>query len=164
MKYPGDETLACGAARIARNNPRLKNFTLTFIPPTYPLPLPFALPYIPLPTPIRCSGSFTLSCDKHGLPLSLSALEDRQMIWPWGLGTSSSTKRYVNDLRPLSSPGRRKGGIGGLMNLALERTPAGEEMRMILFCGMLVCLAMWGFMASGRNPGARQASSVGYNL
>jgi len=32
VRYPGDETLTSGAAHIARSNPRLRNFKLTFIP------------------------------------------------------------------------------------------------------------------------------------
>lgn len=148
VKYPGDETLSSGAARIARSNPRLTNFTLTFIPPSYPLPLPFALPYLPFPFPARASGSFTLTCDQHGLPLSLKGLEHFRLIWPWGLGISSSSKRYINDLRPLSCPGRRKTGLKGVLSLMVERSSAGEEMRMILFCALLLSLSMWGFVAN----------------
>jgi len=36
VKYPGDETIASGAVRIAQSNPRLQKFFLAFIPPLYP--------------------------------------------------------------------------------------------------------------------------------
>jgi len=151
VRCPGDEPLAFGAARIAKCNPRLTNFSLTFVPPSYPLPLPFALPYFGLPVPFlsRASGSFTLTCDQHGLPLSLSGRERSWFILPWGLGVSSRSKKYVSDLRPLGSPGRQKQGLKGVLSLVFERSSAGEEIRMILFCVLLVSLAIWGFMANG---------------
>ncbi|KAF8893410.1 hypothetical protein BD779DRAFT_1669709 [Infundibulicybe gibba] len=62
VKYPGDETLASGATRIAKSNPQLEKFSLTFIPPAYPLPLPshYLNPHFrfqpehpdPLPSPV----------------------------------------------------------------------------------------------------------------
>ncbi|KAF8070018.1 hypothetical protein FPV67DRAFT_1485811 [Lyophyllum atratum] len=145
VKYPGDETLSAGAARIAKANPRLIKFSLTFIPPAYPLPLPFSLPYLPFPFPARATGSFRLTCDHHGLPVSLVGLEHFRRIWPCGLGVSSSSRQYVRDLRPLSAPGRRKTGWRAAVGLVFEHSSAGEEMRMIIFCGLLVSLAMWGF-------------------
>lgn len=149
VKYPGDGALSTGAARIAKINPRLKTFSLTFIPPTYPLPIPFSIPYLPVPFRARASGSFTLACDDHGLPLSLLARESSRFVWPWGLGVSSRTKKYTWDLRPLSSPSRRKDGMGGATSLLFERSPAGEEMRVIVFCGLLVGLSLWGFFVLG---------------
>ncbi|PFH53722.1 hypothetical protein AMATHDRAFT_137017 [Amanita thiersii Skay4041] len=149
VKYPGDETLSAGAARIAKINPRLKEFSLTFIPPTYPLTLPFSLPCLPIPFPARTTGSFKLTCDHHGLPLSLSVQEDLRLVWPWGLGVSTRTKKYIKDLRPLSCLARRKRGIKGLITLLFEKSSAGEEMRMILFCALLVFLSMWGFLVLG---------------
>ncbi|RDB16745.1 hypothetical protein Hypma_002417 [Hypsizygus marmoreus] len=145
VKYPGDETLSSGAARIAQSNPRLTHFTLTFIPPSYPLPLPFAFPsYIPFPLAARASGSFTLTTDRHGLPLALRARERVRVKWPWGLGVLRTERRYVRMLRP----GRRVGGWRGVLGLVCERSVAGEEMRMLVFCGMLVGLAVWGFVAN----------------
>lgn len=41
-------------------------------------------------------------------------------------------------------PGRRQGGVGGLLGLVTERSAAGDEMRVILFCVMMVVLAVWG--------------------
>jgi hypothetical protein len=65
----------------------------------------------------------------------------------------------VKDLRPLSSPGRRKQGVRGFMNLIFEKSSAGEEMRMIIFCGFLVCLAAWGFTGEGGRAIARVRAS-----
>ncbi|KAG6850443.1 hypothetical protein H0H93_013315 [Arthromyces matolae] len=145
VKYPGDGSLSAGAARIARANPRLAKFSLTFIPPNYPLSLPFSLPHPPFPLPARSTGSFELTTDRHGLPLSLLGLEQFRLVWPFGLGVSSSSRRYVRDLRPMSVQGRKKTGWRGLLGLLTEPSAAGEEMRMIVFCGLLVSLAMWGF-------------------
>ncbi|GLB45091.1 hypothetical protein LshimejAT787_1901690 [Lyophyllum shimeji] len=160
VKYPGDETLSAGAARIARANPRLTRFSLTFIPPAYPLPLPFSLPYLPFPFPARATGTFELTTDHHGLPLMLVGFEHFRRIWPWGLGVSSSSRRYVRDLRPLSAPGRRKTGWRALVGLVFERSAAGEEMRMMVFCGMLVGLAVWGFLSSRGGPRPRDVVRV----
>ncbi|KAG6832838.1 hypothetical protein H0H87_000192 [Tephrocybe sp. NHM501043] len=153
VKYPGDESIASGAVRIAKANPRLTKFNLTFIPPTYPLPLPFALPHPPFPFPIHSTGSFQLTTDRHGLPHTLVGLEHFRLIWPWGLGVSSSSRRYVCDLHPLSAPGRRKNGWRGVLSLLTESSAAGEEMRMIVFCGLLVSLAVWGYSAHRTKPG-----------
>ena len=35
----------------------------------------------------------------------------------------------------------------GMLELLSENSSAGEEMRMMAFCGLLVFLAMWGFWA-----------------
>jgi hypothetical protein len=152
VKYPGDESLSAGATRIAKNNPRLTNFSLTFISPSYPLPLPFALPFFGLPLPFisRASGSFKLTTDHHGLPLSLACHEQSRLIWPWGLGVSLRSKKYTSDLRPLSSPARQKSGMQAILSLVCERSSAGEEIRMIIFCALLVSLAVWGFVVNQR--------------
>ncbi|KAG6811141.1 hypothetical protein H0H92_008796 [Tricholoma furcatifolium] len=152
VRYPGDEALSSGAARIAKANPRLTKFNLTFIPPSYPLPLPFSLPHPPFPVPTRTSGFFELTTDRHGLPLTLLGFEHFRLVWPWGLGVFSTSKRYERDLRPLGAPGRRKSGWRGFLGLLTERSSAGEEMRMIIFCGLLVSLAVWGYSAQRTTP------------
>ena len=137
VRYPGDETLSSGAARIARYNPRLQNFSLTFIPPVYPVPLPFSLPYRPFsfPFPVRATGAFDVTCDHHGLPLSMIAVERSSFVWPLGMGVSTRSKKYKRDLRPMGFPGMRRKGIRGFLNLMVEKSSAGEELRMILFIG-----------------------------
>lgn len=160
MKYPGDETLVSGATRIARSNPRLQKFSLTFIPPVYPVPLPFSLPYRPFPFtfPARSTGLFEVSCDDHGLPLSLSALEYSTYIWPLGLGISDRTRKYTIDLRPASYPGRRKTGLRGFACLLVEASSAGEEIRVMMFCALLIVLAACGIVANGSGD---RSSSMG---
>jgi len=148
VKYPGDENLAAGAARIALTNPRIQDFSLTFLPPIYPFGFPFPLiSFLPFSMRSRDSGSFTLTCDRHGLPQTLRGFERRRLIWPFGLGQSYRTRSYSRDLRPAGSPGRSKEGMKGMLTLLSENSPAGEEMRMMALCGLLVFLAMWGFWA-----------------
>ncbi|KAF5348690.1 hypothetical protein D9758_006866 [Tetrapyrgos nigripes] len=156
VKYPGDENLTTGAAKIALTNPHLEGFSLTFLPPSYPLSLPFSFSFLPFPLLTKDMGRFTLTCDNHGLPLSLRAFERRRLIWPLGLGYSYRTKRYISDLRPVGSPHRNK---PGLLSLLSENSSAGEEIRMLLFCGLLVCLAFWGLLASSRVAASRHVTA-----
>lgn len=193
VKYPGDETLASGAVRIAQSNPRLEKFSLTFIPPLYPPSFPFtwgmdvpagadgapvhlgagigavgsvmapiqpfsiSLSFLPLPKYMCTSGMFSLLTDTHGLPLTLQAVETSRVLWPFRLGESVRTKKYETELGPYGGRrggrdgfGRGVGGLRGLIGLAFERSSAGEEVRMILFCVALVVLAAWGFAVGGR--------------
>lgn len=158
VKYPGDATLTSGATRIARNNPHLRHFSLAFIPPVYPVPLPFAFPYRPffLPFPTCAFGSFEVSCDEHGLPLRLFAVEHSKLSWPWGLGVSSRSRKYVKDLRPHA--GHMKSGFLGILSLIVEQSSAGEEMRMIFFCAFLAFLAACSISVNGANKRSRLAN------
>ncbi|TEB37348.1 hypothetical protein FA13DRAFT_1621736 [Coprinellus micaceus] len=157
VRYPGDETLSTGAACIAKSNPRLHRFSLTFIPPVYPVSLPFSFSFLrPLSmVPDRASGSFELRCDEHGLPINIAALEQSKVIWPWGMGVTFRTRKYVRDLRPPGLASGRKTGFRGFLGLVLEKSSAGEEVRMMLFCTMLVCFAVWGFVVTGRSRSAQ---------
>ena len=84
--------------------------------------------------------------------MTLRAFEKRRLIWPLGLGSTVRTRRYVSDLRPAASPARRKTGFKATLSLINDGSTAGEEMRLLLFCTFLVCLACWGFIANvGRN-------------
>lgn len=148
VKYPGDETIASGATRIARANPRLQTFRLTFLPARQPLPLLFTIPFASILPPTMASGTYTLACDEHGLPLSLAAHEQQRLVWPWGLGMSHWSKRYTRDLRPVGYPGWVEGGRGNPFWLLLDKSAAGEEARMIFFSLLLVCLAVWGVVGS----------------
>ncbi|KAF9073589.1 hypothetical protein BDP27DRAFT_1417065 [Rhodocollybia butyracea] len=85
IKYPGDENISRGASLIAMTNPRIQDFSLAFLPPAYPFGFPFPLiTFLPLQFRSRESGSFTLTCDRHGLPQSLRAFERRRLLWPFG--------------------------------------------------------------------------------
>ena len=191
VKYPGDETIASGAVRIAQSNPRLKKFSLAFVPPPYPPSFPFvwtpdtlagavagpvhlgagigavgpvmtpiqsfSLSFLPIPRFMCTSGLFNLLTDIHGLPFMLQATETSRVVWPWGLGETVRTKRYETELGPYGRRrggrerfGRGVGGIRGLIDLAFERSSAGEEVRMIFFCIALAVLAAWGFVVGGR--------------
>jgi len=68
---------------------------------------------------------------------------------------SSRTRKYWKDLRPPNFPGRRRVGVKGVMNLVFERSSAGEEIRMILFCAFLASLAVCGIVADGVNGRSR---------
>lgn len=61
---------------------------------------------------------------------------------------SSRTRKYRKDLRP-HFPGRRAAGVRGVMSLVFERSSAGEEIRVILFCAFLAFLAVCGIVADG---------------
>jgi hypothetical protein len=150
VKYPGGETLSSGAIRIALTNPRLEHFSLTFLPASYPVSLPFVFSLLALPFRTRDSGSFSLTCDHHGIPVALRASIKRRHFWPLTLGLPPSTKKYVKDLRPAGGPGMRQTGVKGLVELFMDNSSAGEEMRMIAFCVSLVCLAFWGLATSRR--------------
>ncbi|KAJ7495996.1 hypothetical protein B0H11DRAFT_1857263 [Mycena galericulata] len=134
----GDLSLAAAGARIARANPRLRSFTLAFVPPSYPHPLPHR-PLYPFPRTKKSSATFTLLCDAHDLPTALRVRESATTVWPWGIGATRHVRRHTLDLRPPGAPGRQtKGGVLGIM---LENSAAGEEMRMFVFCSLLVCFA-----------------------
>lgn len=154
VKYPGGDSLSLGAERIAMSNPRLEKFSLTLLPPTYPLPLPFSLPFSPFSLRSRDTGHFTVTCDHHGLPITLRAFERKRLFWPLGFGSMTRTKRYISDLRPAGSPSRRKAGFRGMLSLLNDGSTAGEELRLLVFCSLLVSLALWGFLsgARGREP------------
>ncbi len=63
-----------GASRIALANPRLKSFSIAFIPAqgTSELPLP----------PVE-QGTFDLTCDAHGIPVCLDVSQRYAAVWPW---------------------------------------------------------------------------------
>jgi hypothetical protein len=140
VKRPGEGTLSTGAERIARANPWLQTFTLTYLTPPYRTfySIDTLLPEV------EQSGTYTLSCDEHGFPKTLIAHERRNVALPCGLGTRRSSKKYIKDLRPLGCPGQAKRGFWWLV---VENTVAGEEARMILFCFFLLGLAAWGILA-----------------
>ncbi|KAJ6587178.1 hypothetical protein DFH09DRAFT_1028390 [Mycena vulgaris] len=136
----GDLSLAAAGARIARANPRIRSFKLAFVPTSYPQALP-RRPLYPFPRTKKASAAFALMCDPHGLPTTLRVRESNTTVWPWGLGAARRVKRYTLDLRPPGAPGRTTKGIGGVLGIMLESSAAGEEMRMFVFCSLLVCFA-----------------------
>jgi hypothetical protein len=102
---------------------------------------------------VRAHAKFTLATDAHGLPLSLHVVERRvrrpRWLWLW-LGDTSpslspwpaeSVRRTTLDMRPAGAPGTRR---APLLALVLERSPAGEEVRLLLFCAALLAIVIWG--------------------
>ncbi|TFK90589.1 hypothetical protein K466DRAFT_583627 [Polyporus arcularius HHB13444] len=74
VRMPGEEPMHVGASRIALANPRLKSFSIAFIPAqgTSELPLP----------PVE-QGTFDLTCDAHGIPVCLDVSQRYAAVWPW---------------------------------------------------------------------------------
>jgi hypothetical protein len=145
----GDLSFPAAGARIARANPRLASFTLAFVPPSHPHAPPRRLSLSPFPRTKHASAAFTLVSDAHGLPTALRVRERVTTVWPWpwawawGRGATSQvrTRRYVLDLRPPGAPGRRVAGLRGVLGILAESSPAGEEMRLFVFCSLLICFA-----------------------
>jgi hypothetical protein len=138
---PGEDTLSICGARLVRASPRLTTFELVFLTRT--------------PSGSVCAqAKFSLATDMHGLPLALHVVEcrPRRPRWFWSsfhnhswLATWSSptgsVRRITLDMRPAGAPGTRR---APLLALALERSPAGEEMRLLLSCAALLVIVVWG--------------------
>jgi hypothetical protein len=86
---------------------------------------------------MHAQALFSLSTDAHGLPLALRVVERRaRLFWP-----TESVHRSTIDMRPAGAPGTRR---SPLLALVLERSPAGEEARLLLFCAVLLSVVVWG--------------------
>ncbi|KAG1739270.1 hypothetical protein EDB19DRAFT_1635797 [Suillus lakei] len=155
----GDSLRVC-ASHVAHAIPRLHTFALTFISASLPLsltPVDFGL--------YEESGNYVIRTDEYGLPHSLSCTERSPALrLPFTLPsipiplvvpllafspfTSPSPPRerrmkiqqFVLNLRPGTS---KHGGLG----LILERSTAGDEMRVLTVLVALSGLALWGFFA-----------------
>ncbi|KAI0328658.1 hypothetical protein GY45DRAFT_1254523 [Cubamyces sp. BRFM 1775] len=148
VRTSGEEPMHVGAARIARANPRLRAFAITFIPP-HAIAAAGDAP----PPPLE-RGAFELTCDAHGIPVCLHVAQWHAAPWPWPWlgawsGASSlvpprgSVRRWVFDLRPSGHPDVQPKGMGALL---VERGPAGEEARLMLFCLCLLVLTVWALV------------------
>ncbi|KAL4078558.1 hypothetical protein V8B97DRAFT_1865841 [Scleroderma yunnanense] len=156
-----EEPLPACAALIARLNPQLRTFCITFISPTLPLPIPLSTEICvnggEPSHPYEESGSYVLGTDEHGLPLSITCTERSSRPFSFSLPTlripmllssivSGGTPRlhnrnkkkhkYTIDLCP-----RAKKGLG----VIFERSAAGEEMRVLLLLLSLGGVALWLF-------------------
>jgi len=80
-------------------------------------------------------------CDAHDLPVALRARESDTTVWPWGFGATRRVRRYMIDLRPPGALGRRSTGARGVLGILVESSAAGEDLRMFVFCSLLVCFA-----------------------
>ncbi|KIY53096.1 hypothetical protein FISHEDRAFT_33823 [Fistulina hepatica ATCC 64428] len=129
--------LVTGAACIARNNPQLHKFEISFLDNGAAGDVPDDdFPFIRYPLNSRISGLFEISKDEHGLPSYLHVTEHTRR---WICNQRYATRRYRLDLRPSA-------GSPGPLDLLLERSAAGEEIRMIAFCVILVVLALYGWI------------------
>jgi hypothetical protein len=132
---PGEDALPTCGTRLVRASPRLTRATSGSV---------------------RAHAKFALATDAHGLPLALHVVErrPRRMRWLWlslhaWLGTwldtsplqTDSVRRITLDMRPAGAPGTRR---APLLALVLERSPAGEEARLLLFSAALLVIVVWG--------------------
>jgi hypothetical protein len=126
---PGEESLCSCGTRLARANPRLTSFDLVFLARTGRRTLTWSA--------VSSRASFALAADTHGLPLALHVVERRpRLLWP-----GESVHRISLEMRPVGTPGTRR---APLFALVLERSPAGEEARLLFFCAMLLGIVVWG--------------------
>ncbi|RPD74207.1 hypothetical protein L226DRAFT_535673 [Lentinus tigrinus ALCF2SS1-7] len=195
VRMPGEEPMHIGASRIALANPRLKSFSIAFIP---------AQGSSDMPSPPIEEGTFDLTCDSHGIPVCLDVSQRYAVLWPWqrrtGAGASlgagagvaewfasvasalgvegplillensvgvsgvrsglgdpamwralaafywgwSTSRQWRYDLRPSGHPDVEQ---KGLFELLTERSPAGEEARLMMFCLCLLLLTVWALLS-----------------
>ena len=180
VKVPGDESMADGAVRIARSNPGLRQFSIRYIPRNY---YDRPTPHLPRATDHLSSifdfqnclevGKFELTCDTHGLPVTLYGREWKERLklhgwtsWASSLvalpgeitshvtstvrslsgvkGFSRFVKRYKRDMRPRGHPGVRKLGFAELM---VDGGAAGRDLRMLVFSIALVVISTGAIFA-----------------
>jgi hypothetical protein len=177
VKVPGDESMSDGAVRIARANPRLREFSIRYIPRNYN---DQSAPHLPRTTDQPTSifefrrfleiGKFELTCDGHGLPVTLYGREwkERLKLEGWTSWTSSLvllpvelTARMGSGIRSLSRVNGANGftrlvkryqrdmrppghpGVTklGLVQLMVDGGAAGRELRMLVFSMALVVIS-----------------------
>lgn len=123
---PGEDSLRACGARLVRASPRLSSFDIVFLARSGPHTLAWSV--------VRARASFVLAADRHGLPLALHVVERRpRLLWP-----GEAVHRVTLVMRPAGS--RRT----SLLALVMERSPAGEEARLLLFCATLLSVVVWG--------------------
>ncbi|KAJ7897619.1 hypothetical protein B0H14DRAFT_2332474 [Mycena olivaceomarginata] len=134
----GDLSFAATGMCIARENPCLISFTLVFVPHSYLHALP-QRPLYHFPCTKKASTPFMVVLNVYRLPLVLHVCESDTTVWPWGLRVTRHVWQYMLDLCP---PGafQRGTGVHGMLVILLESSAAGE-MRMFMFCSLLVCFA-----------------------
>ncbi|KAI0266985.1 hypothetical protein BC834DRAFT_923671 [Gloeopeniophorella convolvens] len=126
----GEEPLRACGVRLVRASPRLASFELVFLARSAGRPL--SPPWL-----ARARAKFTLAADAHGLPLALHVVERRaHVLWP-----GETVRRATLEMRPAGAPGTRRAALPALL---LERSPAGEEARLLFFCAVLVGAVVWG--------------------
>ena len=175
VKVPGDESMADGAVRIARSNPGLKWFSIRYIPRNYddrPAPPPTtgqSTSVFGFQSFLEV-GKFELSCDRHGLPVTLYGREwkERLRLGGWTSWASSLvslpirlTSRANSSIRSISGlsgvdgftrfvtryerdmrpPGHPGVRKLGFAELMVDGGAAGKELRMLVFSMALVVIS-----------------------
>jgi hypothetical protein len=182
VKVPGDESMADGAVRIARSNPGLRRFSIRYVPKNYERPGP----HVPRTTGQSTSifgfqsslevGKFELTCDRHGLPVTLYGREWKERLKLDGLSSWASslillpiklTSRVSSGVRSLSRANRANrftrlakryerdmrppGHPGvrklGFAELVVDPGVAGRELRMLVFSMALVVISTGAILA-----------------
>jgi hypothetical protein len=183
VKVPGDESMADGAVRIARSNPRLRQFSIRYIPRNYyDQPVPRVSRITGQLTSIfefrrfLEIGKFELTCDGHGLPVTLYGREwkERLRLEGWSSWASSLlllpielTARVHSGIRSLSGlsgmngftrlvkryardmrpPGHPGVRKLGFAELMVDGGAAGRELRMLVFSMALVVISAGAILA-----------------
>lgn len=123
---PSEDSLRACGARLVRASPRLSSFDIVFLARTGPHTLAWSH--------VRARASFVLAADRHGLPLALHVVERRaRLLWP-----GEAVHRATLEMRPA---GTRRTPV---LALIVERSPAGEESRLLLLCATLLAVVVWG--------------------
>ena len=74
--------------------------------------------------------------------MALHVVERRaRLLWPWKKGSSEAVYRATIEMRPVGARGSRR---KSLARLVLERSPTGEEARLLLLCAVLLAIVVWG--------------------
>ncbi|KAL7281735.1 hypothetical protein ACG7TL_005053 [Trametes sanguinea] len=111
VRMPGEEPLPSGAARIALANPRLKTFSIAFLPPQATAAAVAAEPPM---QPVE-RGAFELVCDAHGIPVWLRvALWSARGWGPFGFGGGGGGALSSLSSLPLSAPLARPADVFAL--------------------------------------------------
>lgn len=127
MPSPGEHSLLECGTRLVRASPRLASFDIVFLTRSTHSVVPRT----------RTRASFVIATDRHGLPLALHVVERRaRMLWQ-----GESVRRATLEMRPAGTPGTRR---APLLALVMERSPAGEEARLLLLCAALLAVVVWG--------------------
>ncbi|KAF7321714.1 hypothetical protein MKEN_00692800 [Mycena kentingensis (nom. inval.)] len=143
----GDLTLRAAGVRFARANPRLREFAIAFVHQSYPHAIP-RRPFYPLPRMKKATARFGVVSDGFGLPAAVRVRESWTTVWPWGLGARRVVKKYTMEVRQTGAGSsealtkRNTGGWRGIARLLMESSPAGEELRMFVFCSFLCAFAV----------------------
>lgn len=137
VKVYGDEPMQTGAMRIALSNPRLTHFSISYITPDAHC----NRRCMAYPPPVE-EGHYRLVCDGHGIPVSLLVRESWRRFGGFG---KRVTRRSVCELRPSGHPDAVRNGWPDVL---FERSPAGEEARVLMLVAWLFGLTAWGVTKS----------------